>query len=86
MFEINDSLIEREDDRSLFDPARFFVFKFNVRGYELLSRLRETPFSKETFLEQYASIHMTEEAAESLWEKCRKHHIVIESRVLATVS
>jgi hypothetical protein len=79
MFEINRRFIEREDDRSFFDPARFFVFKFNAAGYRLITELKATTFSKDVFLERCRSIMMSAGATEALWDKCLAHHIIVSA-------
>lgn len=80
MFEINGSLIERQDDLSFFDPSRFFVYKFNRTGYQIIAELKTKAFQKTVFLEKCRSIRMSSDAADLLWEKCWAHQIIVQAQ------
>jgi len=78
MYEINRNLIERKADRSFFDAAHFFVFKFNANGYSIIDVLASGPFPRERFVKLCEALDMTREATDAFWDKCTRHRIVVE--------
>ncbi|WP_155629698.1 hypothetical protein [Burkholderia territorii] len=78
MYEINRNLIERKADRSFFDAAHFFVFKFNANGYAMIDALAGRPFTRERFVAMCEALDMTREATDAFWDKCVRHRIVVE--------
>ncbi|AIO76545.1 hypothetical protein KTE71_22655 [Burkholderia multivorans] len=78
MYEINRNLIERKADRSFFDAAHFFVFKFNANGYAIIDALSGGPFPRERFVALCDARKMAPEAIDAFWDKCMKHRIVVE--------
>ncbi|MCR4469116.1 hypothetical protein [Burkholderia sp. SCN-KJ] len=83
MYEINRNLIERKADRSFFDAAHFFVFKFNANGYAIIDGLASGPFPRERFVALCEAQEMTPEATNAFWDKCTRHRIVVEPQGVA---
>lgn len=79
MFSVNHRPVVREDDRSLFDPARFLIFNFNPRGYHLLNTLRQSSFSKDMFFDKCTTARIASTEAEAFWKKCVTQHVIVRS-------
>ncbi len=65
-FKLNNNMVIREEDRSIFDATRFAIYKFNQKGFSLLMRLQSGKATEQEYTEFMAFI-----------DKCKSHGICL---------
>lgn len=73
-FTLNESLILRKDDESVFNADKFKIYKFNKNGYIILSQF----FDKKIQLTDVSNIeNMNNEDVQNFLKKCIENNILI---------
>ena len=79
MFAINKYLIDRKEDASFFDTAKFRVFRCNLNAYKILSSFKDNTFSLQDFLDKCWEFKTEASSARNFFDKCRQNEIVVEA-------
>ena len=73
---LNDNLIVREEDGTLFNFEEFRVHQFNDIGIDIITPLKEE-ISKEKWFEMAESLNVSKENMESFFKKCLDSEIIV---------
>lgn len=77
---LNQDLVFRESDKALFDVKKFKIYKFNEKGYALLSLLGGIKDVIEWKQRATSKKLVTEEEFDRFVQKCEKNSIIVIDR------
>ncbi|VVD86328.1 hypothetical protein PCO31111_01392 [Pandoraea communis] len=77
MYRFNDTLIERTQDRSLFDPTAFRILRFNEAGFRLITRLKPSAFTSAQYLAAAGQVFPAQVEALAFLDRCTTHQVFL---------
>jgi hypothetical protein len=74
VYKINEKLVVREQDNTLFNAHNFQLYKFNRTGFSILKKIEEGTKNPDTTTDL---IDQSNEEIKQFIDKCVKHEILV---------